>query len=246
MLQEQCVATENADSRARKPQILFRSEGIIALNKPAGVPVQQDRSGDKALSETAARLCGKKVYVVHRIDRPVSGAVLFACRKDYAAALSRQFSEGAVEKVYWAVVDAALPAATGTLEHRIISDGRSNRSRAVAPNLSFVTNGTDSLRGDFARLHFRTAGKTDRYWLVELRPETGRHHQIRAQLAAAGCHIKGDLKYGARRSDPGGGIHLHARSLTFADPDGKQHPTVTAPVPPGDPLWRLFEEISGA
>lgn len=230
------MATENAGAGARDPEILFRDDGMIGLNKRAGEPVQSDKSGDEPLSERAGRLCGRPVYVVHRIDRPVSGVVLFACRKDYAASLSRQFKEGAVKKVYWAVVDAAPPAEAGTLDHRIVSDGRKNRSRALSP---------EEVRGDFARLHYRTVGKTDRYWLLELRPDTGRHHQIRAQLASAGCHLKGDLKYGARRSDPGGGIHLHARRLTFAGPDDGKPRIVTAPAPTGDALWRLFEEMAG-
>lgn len=242
MLREQHVTLEKADT-GTGPEILFRSEGLIVLNKPAGVPVQKDKSGDQALSEIASRVCRKTVYVVHRIDRPVSGAVLFACRRDCAAALGRQFSEGSVEKIYWAVVDAALPAEEGLLEHRIISDGRNNRSRAILPN---GTEGSDNSRGDLARLRYRAVGTTDRYWLIELRPETGRHHQIRAQLAATGCHLKGDLKYGARRSNRGGGIHLHARSLTFINPDGGSSVTVTAPAPAGDPLWRLFEDASNS
>ena len=140
--------------------------------------------------------------------------------------------EGRIGKYYWAVTERVPEPKEGELRHYILRDGKTNRSKAFA-----------APRGDAkeARLRYRTLGASTRYTLVEVELLTGRHHQIRAQLAAAGCPIKGDLKYGARRSNPDGGISLHSRRMEFVHPVSREPLTVTAPVPAGDNLWAYFQ-----
>ncbi|TVQ40300.1 MAG: RNA pseudouridine synthase [Spirochaetaceae bacterium] len=203
------------------------------------MPVENDPSQTPSLFDAVRyRLAGQQVIcdrgrflgVVHRIDQPVAGLVLFARSAEALRRLHRLFRERAVDKRYWAVVEGDLPQESGTLEHHLSNDRRTNR--ATAHQLP----GSDRKR---ARLDYVVAGRSRRYTLVEIRLHTGRHHQIRAQLAAAGAPIKGDLKYGARRSNPGGGIYLFARALRFT------HPMTGRPLeliaePPPDVLWDLF------
>ena len=170
--------------------------------------------------------------VVHRIDRPVSGAVLFAKTSKALTRLNDMIRGGLVSKTYWALTEKTPEPEQGRLVHYILRDGRTNRSRAL-----------DAPRGDAKRaeLEYRTAGRGTNYTLVEVRLLTGRHHQIRAQLAKIGCPIRGDLKYGARRSNPDGGISLHSRCMEFEHPVSHETVRVTAPVPAGDRLWAFFE-----
>ena len=170
--------------------------------------------------------------VVHRIDRPVSGAVLFAKTSKALVRLNEMIREGRIRKVYWALTENRPEAESGELRHYILRDGRTNRSKAF-----------DAPRPEAkeARLKYRMVGAGTRYTLVEVELLTGRHHQIRAQLSRIGCPIRGDLKYGARRSLPGGGISLHSRRVAFEHPVRREPVEVTAPVPAGDNLWACFE-----
>ncbi len=237
------------ESQNSEIEILFRDPSMLALNKPAGLPVQPDPSGDPSLFDRAATTLGRKPYLVHRLDRPVSGAVLFAVTRKAAAELSRLFQIGGVHKSYWAIVDSPPPKTEGTVEHDILFDHSANRSRAKTRSEGDIGDSAAKASGHGsgnARLEYRVVGESDRYWFLEIVPATGRHHQIRAQLAAIGCHIKGDIKYGARRTNPGGGILLHARSLSLSHPATGEQMLIIAP-PPQDPLWVLFQAAdSGA
>lgn len=224
----------------RPEDILYEDNHLMVVNKHCGDLVQPDRDTDDAL-ETEIKAMIKvrdhkpgEVFlgVVHRIDRPVSGAVLFAKTSKALSRLNEMIREGRIGKFYWAVTERVPEPEEGELRHYILRDGKTNRSKAFA-----------APRGDAkeARLRYRTLGASTRYTLVEVELLTGRHHQIRAQLAAAGCPIKGDLKYGARRSNPDGGISLHSRRMEFVHPVSREPLTVTAPVPAGNNLWVYFQ-----
>jgi 23S rRNA pseudouridine1911/1915/1917 synthase len=223
------------ETTAGGPEVLYEDNHIIAVNKMPADIVQGDKTGDVTLAERvkdyirAAR--GKKgevfLGVVHRLDRPVSGVVLFARTDKALSRMSALFREGGVRKIYWAVVKEAPPRPEDTLTHWLKRNPELNKSWAS----------TEKLEGaKEAKLRYRTLGSLERYHLLEIELLTGRHHQIRAQLHAIGCHIKGDLKYGAARSNPGGGIHLHAREVSFVHPVRKTPLTIVA-APPRDPLW---------
>jgi 23S rRNA pseudouridine1911/1915/1917 synthase len=207
--------------------IVYQDNWVIAANKPAGVPSQHDKSGDEALIDVIERECGGPLYVVHRIDRPASGLVLFARSQESAAHLSDLFRKAEVERWYWAIVGVRPDSSEATLRHRLESLPRSNKSRVVNEG------------GSEAVLRYSIAAQSDRYWLLNVQLLTGRHHQIRAQLATIGCPIRGDLKYGARRSIPGGGIGLHAYRLSFLHPKTGNQLTLSAP-PPEDRLWQAL------
>ncbi len=301
--------------------VLYEDRYFIAVNKPTGIPAQPDRSGDEPISERVrrylveraeethlpgGRLPGKGARKAepetaetpylefpHRIDRPTSGAVLFAKTRPALVRVSKLFADDAVKKLYWAAVDAPPPAGNGTLVHYLRFDRRLNKSFArdpapgeagaddpagaagtagttgapEAPGASDLPgeagtgntpggpvaetpdrsrqakrqSGAKPPRGDWKKavLRYRLVGRTERFFLLEIELLTGRHHQIRAQLARAGCRIKGDLKYGYPRSNPGGGIHLHARSIAFVHPFTGKPLTITAD-PPDDPVWNAF------
>jgi pseudouridylate synthase len=169
--------------------------------------------------------------VVHRIDRPVSGAVIFAKTSKALARLNEMIRRGEIKKTYWALTESRPDPEEGELCHYILRNEKTNRSRAL-----------DAPRGDakLAKLRYRTLGASTRYTLVEVDLLTGRHHQIRAQLSKIGCPIKGDLKYGARRSNPDGGISLHSYRVDFIHPVRRERIVVTAPVPKEDNLWAFF------
>jgi 23S rRNA pseudouridine1911/1915/1917 synthase len=220
---------------ALEPDILYEDNHLLAVNKAPGQLVQGDRSGDPPLSEILREYLKQKynkpgnVYlgVVHRLDRPTSGVVLLARTGKALARLNRLFRENQVVKVYWALVQELPPKAEDTLVHHLWRNPEQNKSYAFhSPR-----HGSKE-----ASLSYRVLLSLERYHLLEIVLHTGRHHQIRAQLARIGCHIRGDLKYGAPRSNPGGGIHLHARSLRFPHPVGGEETTIQA-APPADPLW---------
>ena len=219
--------------------ILYEDNHLLVVNKHCGDLVQPDPSGESALEDQIKQYIKQRdakpgavfLGVVHRIDRPVSGAVLFAKTSKALVRLNEMLREGRIRKVYWALTERTPDPEAGELRHYILRDARTNRSRALtAP------------KGDakLARLRYETLGVSDRYTLLGIELLTGRHHQIRAQLAAVGCPIRGDLKYGARRSLPGGGISLHSRSVEFDHPVRHEPVSVTAPVPAGDALWAFF------
>ena len=226
-------------------QILFENDAYIAVNKTEYISVQANASGRENLQAQVAEFLVSRtknskqtpfIGLVHRIDQPVTGVVLFAKTENALAGINSAFQSRDVKKIYWAIVDAPLPDENGKLEHYLSFN--SKRNKTIAKVLSADSPKTKhNLKKSL--LHYKTVGKSERYFFLEIELITGRHHQIRAQLAAAGCHVKGDLKYGAARSNPGGGIHLHARFLSFCDPQSGQVIEITAP-PPEDILWDIF------
>lgn len=216
-------------------EVLFEDNHLIVVNKKAGDLAQGDKTGDAPLSEVVKAYLKVKydkpgavfLGVVHRLDRPTTGALIFARTSKALSRLNAMFAGTEVQKTYWAVTQNPPPQAQGRLEHWLSRNSKQNKSYAMPGP------GPDRKR---AALSYRYLKKLQRYHLVEIRLETGRHHQIRAQLAAIGCPIKGDLKYGAARSNPDGSIHLHARSLEFIHPVRKTPVRLTAPLPP-DPVW---------
>lgn len=220
--------------------ILYEDNHLLVVNKHAGDLVQPDPSGESALEDQIKAFIKQRdakpgavfLGVVHRIDRPVSGAVLFAKTSKALVRLNEMIREGQIRKTYWALTEQTPDPEAGELCHYILRDGRTNRSRAY-----------DAPKDDakLARLRYTTLGVGTHYTLVEVELLTGRHHQIRAQLSKIGCPIRGDLKYGARRSQPGGGISLHSRRVEFEHPVRREPVSVTAPVPAGDNLWAWFE-----
>lgn len=225
-------------------QVVYEDNHIIIVSKRSGEIVQGDKTGDTPLSETVKAYIKEKyakpgnvfLGVVHRLDRPVSGLVVFARTSKALSRLNDMFREGSVHKTYWAIT-AACPAEEGaTLTHWIVRNERQNKSYAYDHEVP----GSKK-----AILKYRVIGHSDRYHLLEIQLMTGRHHQIRCQLAAMGCPIKGDLKYGARRSNPDGSISLLARRIEFVHPVSRQAVTVEAPLP-DDRLWREIAGHTGA
>ncbi|MCK9547536.1 MAG: RluA family pseudouridine synthase [Sphaerochaeta sp.] len=221
-----------------KDRILYEDNHLIIVNKEVGELSQGDQSGDTTLVDDIKAYL-KRAYnkpgnvylgVVHRLDRPTSGAIVYAKTEKALSRLNALFRLDTVEKSYWAVVDKVPPKEHGVLEHYLIKDAKSNKSRAVSKNRSGAK---------LARLTYTLIAASTNYYLLEVTLETGRHHQIRAQLEAIGLSIKGDLKYGSRRSNPDGGICLHARSLSFIHPVRGERISVTAPIPT-DGVWQAF------
>ncbi len=216
-------------------QVLYEDNHLIAINKRPGDIVQGDKTGDLPLSEVVKQFIKIKykkpgeVYlgVTHRLDRPTSGIVIFSRTSKALPRLNRLFAEQEARKVYWAIVRNCPAEPAGTLSDWLTRNPEKNKSFVVPKKLP------DS---KLALLEYRTLKKLDRYYLLEVILQTGRHHQIRAQLAALGCPVKGDLKYGFDRSNKDGSIHLHARSLSFVHPVSKIHLDLYAD-PPDDPLW---------
>jgi 23S rRNA pseudouridine1911/1915/1917 synthase len=220
-------------------QILYEDNHIIAVNKSCGDIVQGDKTGDRTLGDEVKEYLKIKynkpgnvfLGVTHRIDRPTSGIVLFARTSKMLTRLNNLFKEdNSIRKTYWAVVDGKPAQNHLFLEHWITRDTKQNKSFA------FVNEQKDSQKASLT-LHYLQP--SDKFHLLEIELHTGRHHQIRAQLAAIGLHIKGDLKYGFPRSDKNGGIHLHARKIEFTHPVTGENISITAP-PPQDPLWNYF------
>jgi len=224
------------------PLILYEDNHLIAVNKRVSDLVQGDRTGDVALDSIVRSYLKEKYHkpgnvflgVIHRLDRPVSGVVLFARTGKALSRMNDQFRDRKTKKIYWAVVRERPPAEEGHLVHYLLRDREKNKSFAYPEEVK------NSKRGE---LLYRLVGHSRSYWFLEITLLTGRHHQIRAQLAAIGCPIRGDLKYGYPRSDPGGGIHLHARELLFEHPVRKKEIRVVA-EPPEDALWDLFRTLS--
>ncbi|MBO4307736.1 MAG: RluA family pseudouridine synthase [Bacteroidales bacterium] len=223
-------------------QILYEDNHLIALNKCCGQIVQGDKTGDRTMPDEIKDFlkirdnkpgnvfCG----VIHRLDRPVSGVVLFAKTSKALGRMNNAVKEREMQKRYWVLTKEMPPMKGGHLENWLLRNEKQNKSFVVRP-------GTEGAK--LAILDYKLIGISDGgYHLIEIELHTGRHHQIRAQLANIGCVIKGDLKYGAERSNPDGGISLHARSITFVHPVQKTPLTITAPVP-NEPIWSKFENI---
>ena len=221
-------------------KVLYEDNHIIVINKAAGEIVQGDKTGDKSLCDTMKAYIKEKyakpgnvfIGLPHRLDRPVSGIVVFAKTSKALERLNRMFSEGSVKKIYWALTKGIPNPAEAELESWILRNEKMNKS------FSYPKEVKGSKR---AILHYRLAAASQNYNLIEVELKTGRHHQIRCQLSSIGCPIKGDLKYGAQRSNPDGSISLHARYIEFVHPVSKQLIAITAPLP-GDRLWQSFEK----
>ena len=221
-------------------KVLYEDNHIIVINKTAGEIVQGDKTGDESLCDTMKAYIKEKyakpgnvfIGLPHRLDRPVSGIVVFAKTSKALERLNRMFSEGAVKKIYWALTKGVPTPAEAELESWILRNEKMNKS------FSYPKEVKGSKR---AILHYRLAAASQNYNLIEVELKTGRHHQIRCQLSSIGCPIKGDLKYGAQRSNPDGSISLHARYIEFIHPVSKELIAITAPLP-DDRLWQSFEK----
>jgi len=226
-------------SNSSNLQILYEDNHIIVVNKRAGDLVQGDKTGDKPLSDIVKSYLKNKynktgnVYlgVVHRLDRPTSGIVLFSKTSKALPRLNKLFAEKKAKKTYWAVVKNAPPNSKGTLTHWLRKNPKNNKSTAYIK---------DTENAKKAILHYKVLKELDNYVLLEIELETGRHHQIRCQLSSIGSPIKGDLKYGFDRSNPDGSINLHARKLEFVHPVKKEPIKIIAPLP-DDTLWQASE-----
>lgn len=221
-------------------RVLFVNNHTIVINKRSGDIVQGDKTGDTPMADEIKEYLKEKFNkpgnvfcgVVHRLDRPTTGAVVFARTTKGLSRLSEQFRNGIPKKVYWAIVEQMPKEKTGRLEHYLQKNEKQNKSYA------FIKEVAGSKK---AILEYKWLASSDKYHLLEIQLETGRHHQIRTQLGEIGCIIKGDLKYGAKRSNPDGSICLHARSLSFEHPTSNELISVVAPVP-DDSLWKFFEK----
>ena len=221
-------------------KVLYEDNHIIVINKAAGEIVQGDKTGDESLCDTMKAYIKEKyakpgnvfIGLPHRLDRPVSGIVVFAKTSKALERLNRMFSEGSVKKIYWALTKGIPQPAEAELVSWILRNEKMNKS------FSYPKEVKGSKR---AILHYRLAAASQNYNLIEVELKTGRHHQIRCQLSSIGCPIKGDLKYGAQRSNPDGSISLHARYIEFVHPVSKEQIAITAPLP-DDRLWQSFEK----
>lgn len=221
-----------------KSRILFEDNHLIIINKLPGELVQGDETGDVTLADKIKeylKITYNKpgnVYlgIPHRLDRPTSGIVVYTKTEKALIRLNEAFKGSSVKKTYWAVVDNMPKKSESTLIHYIVRNSANNKSIAYPKEIK---------GSKIAKLDYKVIGKSDKYYLLEIALHTGRHHQIRAQLAAIGLHIKGDLKYGFPRSNPDGGIHLHARKIVFTHPVKKEELTIIAP-PPHDTVWDYF------
>ncbi|MCA0133186.1 RluA family pseudouridine synthase [Winogradskyella alexanderae] len=220
-------------------QVLYEDNHVVVVNKRPGDIVQGDRTGDKPLSEVVKEYLKEKynkpgnVYlgVVHRLDRPTTGIVLFARTSKALPRLNKLFAEKKAKKTYWALVKNKPPKSEGTLIHWLRKNPKNNKSTAFKKEVR------DSKK---AILHYKVIKTLDNFFLLEIDLETGRHHQIRTQLGTIGCPIKGDLKYGYDRSNKDASISLHARRLQFIHPVKKEHINIVAPTP-DDNLWNASD-----
>ena len=219
--------------------VVYEDNHIIVVNKTSSEIVQGDKTGDTPLSETVKSYLKEKynkpgnvfIGVTHRLERPVSGLVVFAKTGKALARLNEMFRNGDVKKTYWAIVKECPKETEGELVHYLVRNEKQNKSYAYDKE---VKNSKKAI------LHYKLIGHSQNYYLLEVDLKTGRHHQIRCQLAKMGCPIKGDLKYGAQRSNPDGSICLHARMVKFIHHVSKELIELTAPVPAGN-LWNGFD-----
>lgn len=222
-------------------QIIFEDNHLLVINKNAGQLVQGDKTGDESLLESIKNFIKIRDHkpgnvflgLVHRIDRPTSGLVIYAKTSKALSRLTQMVKNREIKKTYWAVVAKEMIPQTQRLVHYLKKNEKNNKA-------IIFTKPTEGAKE--AILTYNIIKTLDNYLLLEIDLETGRHHQIRAQLSKIGASIKGDLKYGAPRSNPDGGISLHARKLEFIHPVTKEHVEIVAPVPQNDAVWRACEE----
>lgn len=218
--------------------ILFEDNHLIAVNKLPGQIVQGDKTGDKTLGDFLKDYIKEKYQkpgkvflgTIHRLDRPVSGVVLYAKTSKGLERMNEQFREKEIQKTYWAIVENKPAESSGTLIHYLLKNEKQNKSYIVAKEKA------GALKSE---LDYSLITSSDKYHLLQVLPKTGRHHQIRVQLSSMGCIIKGDLKYGAKRSNADGSICLHARQIEFMHPV-KKEPVKIIANPPDNPLWNYF------
>lgn len=219
--------------------VVYEDNHIIVVNKTSSEIVQGDKTGDTPLSEMVQQYLKEKyqkpgnvfIGVTHRLDRPVSGLVIFSKTSKALPRLNEMFKEGEVKKTYWAIVKECPKEPEGELVNFLVRNEKQNKSYAYDRE---VPNSKKAI------LHYKLIGRSQNYFLLEIDLKTGRHHQIRCQLAKMGCTIKGDLKYGSPRSNPDGSICLHARHISFNHPVSKELIELDAPVPASN-LWNGFE-----
>ena len=219
--------------------VVYEDNHIVVVNKTSSEIVQGDKTGDTPLSEMVKQYLKEKynkpgnvfIGVTHRLDRPVSGLVVFAKTSKALPRLNEMFRNGEVKKTYWAIVKECPKETEGELVHYLVRNEKQNKSYAYDKEVK---------NSKKAVLHYKLIGHSQNYYLLEVDLKTGMHHQIRCQLAKMGCPIKGDLKYGSPRSNPDGSICLHARTVQFVHPVSKEMIRLTAPVPEGN-LWNGFE-----
>ena len=219
--------------------VVYEDNHIIVVNKTSSEIVQGDKTGDTPLSEMVKQYLKEKynkpgnvfIGVTHRLDRPVSGLVVFAKTSKALPRLNEMFRNGEVKKTYWAIVKECPKETEGELVHYLVRNEKQNKSYAYDKEVK---------NSKKAVLHYKLIDHSQNYYLLEVDLKTGRHHQIRCQLAKMGCPIKGDLKYGAPRSNPDGSICLHARKVRFIHPVSKELIELEAPLPEGN-LWKGFE-----
>jgi 23S rRNA pseudouridine1911/1915/1917 synthase len=221
-------------------QVLYEDNHLIAINKRSGDIVQGDKTGDEPMSDTVKAYLKEKYQkpgnvfcgVIHRLDRPVTGVVLFAKTSKALSRMNEMFRTRDVQKIYWAIVKERPKKDAGVLVNYLVKDEKNNRSKAV---------GAENKSASKAELEYKLIAKTDNFYLLEVYPLTGRHHQIRVQLSTMGSPIKGDLKYGFARSNKDASISLHARKLIFDHPVTKEKIVIIAP-PPDDVVWEACEK----
>ncbi|WP_314748961.1 RNA pseudouridine synthase [Tannerella forsythia] len=222
-------------------EVIYEDNHLIAVNKNCHELVQGDKTGDTSLADLLKTWLKEKyakpgnvfVGVTHRLDRPVTGVVVFAKTSKALARMNELFRTGEIKKTYWAIVRNRPPEVEQELTHWLVRNEKQNKSYVCTPSQK-----RDARK---AVLHYRLLAQSENYYLLEIDLQTGRHHQIRCQLAAIGCPIRGDLKYGAGRSNPDGGISLHARRVSFVHPVSKRPINIVAPVP-DEPLWKVLTE----
>lgn len=227
---------ENIKSKSFNFQVVFEDNHLIAVSKKAGILCQGDHTGDKPLVEEVREYLKIKynkpgnVYcgLIHRLDRPVSGLVLLAKTSKALSRMNEIFKKREVQKTYWAIVKDKPAKDSAVLKHYLIKNQKQNKSRAYQKPKDGAL---------LSELSYSLRKKLATHYLLEVKPKTGRHHQIRVQLAEMSCPIKGDLKYGSKRSNPDGSISLHARKLEFIHPVSKESIEITAPVPKS-PIWK--------
>ena len=224
--------------------VLYEDNHLIAVKKEPGSIVQSDKTGDETLAEQVKAYIKRKykkpgdvfLGIIHRLDRPVGGVIVFARTSKALTRMNELFREKKISKTYWAIVEEKPPIEDGQLVNWLKKNQDKNRSRAYDIEVK------DSKK---AELTYRLMGRSKHYYYIEVHPKTGRHHQIRVQLAHLGCKIKGDVKYGAKRTNKDGSIHLFARSLSFIHPVKKEKLIIRS-NPPMDPLWNEMINLEKA